>query len=223
MSINGLNTGLAFIIPAFPTRIIGNKFGPRLFSTRRFKRRIKTHKLKHPSKVKLSIIDHLGLAYEIVRPYADPGERVEDLDQYSDALLGLWDAVKTYDGRIKFSFFARRCMLNRIHEGHRNRSRHDCDLAEDETLQNVPEKPTVINLFDDPKLVKVFLSRHRNDSEKDYQKKQLLRQHFMEGMSWAEIARRNRVSRAAVQQAGLSAIKLIRKQHASLIFQILET
>jgi RNA polymerase sigma factor (sigma-70 family) len=162
--------------------------------------------------------DHLLLARSIAAGYVKKGERVEDTEQYSDALLGLWDAVKKYDGSTAFSTYAHHCMSNRIFEGHRNRKSENFENVGGDYFDTLAT-PTRESK-DETSLVRLFLSPHPEDSSLQKRNKKWLGQFFLRGWSWAQIARRNGVSRAATQQAGFEAIFNIRQQYSFLIEQL---
>jgi RNA polymerase sigma factor (sigma-70 family) len=163
------------------------------------------------------VSDHLGLAFSFASKYVKPHEEVVDTEQYSEALLGLWDAVLHYDGRSEFSTFAYRCMTNKVREGFRNRNRFKHKVADVvgqdvlDAVESPPSRPTM-SQEDIRRLVKPL----PGDTFYERRNKKILGQHYLNGLSWAEIARRNKITRSAARQGGLSAMELIRRQYCSV-------
>jgi RNA polymerase sigma factor (sigma-70 family) len=164
--------------------------------------------------------NYIGLAYKIAEPFRKRQQRIEDTEQFSDAMFGLCEAAMTYDPAIGVAFttWATDVISNRVRKEYRWRGRKKRQLlvVEPEILANHPvEKPE----FPCPTDLLEKLLADFDDSEKSKKGKQVLIRHYIQGETWADIGRDLGMSRAGAKFLGDSAIKHIRQQHPDLIIQ----
>ena len=157
------------------------------------------------------------MAAKVALAYIRPGEPLEDSEVYADALAGLakaFDRIEKYDSTWKFSTWATTIIRNSVADGLRQKQKqaripvvrlNGHDLAEEEK-----EKPISSDLL------KEFLADHHEDSKAHKRGKRILKQH-LKGLTWAEIGRRQNMSRERARQLGLAAIELIQKRFSDII------
>ena len=167
------------------------------------------------------IEDHLGLAYSCALSFVGKGThsdagvfRIEDTEEYSLALLGLWDAVESYnpDLGFKFSTHAYKCMQSRILDGRRFNGR----LKRNIPLIEVDDLDCFIGDGPANFLHEQILEFIKDQSDlpigTDKQNMDILRGHYIDGDSWAELGKKFGMTMAGARHCGQEAIKIIRNR-----------
>jgi RNA polymerase sigma factor (sigma-70 family) len=155
--------------------------------------------------------EHFGLAATIAQPYVKRGERIEDAEAFSDALLGLTRAIQGFDPKkgIQFSTYAYYCIF---HEVVRRRSKNrkiayaslPQDVAEQEEEDyNYRHSPAV--------MVKEILDRYPEETETDKLNKKALVDHFIKGKVLSEIGEELGVGKERIRQRIEKAIEYIKE------------
>ena len=161
------------------------------------------------------LTEHLGIARKAAVPFV--GANPEGSEEYSDALLGLWNAIKSFtDAKGSFSHYALVCCRNAILDGIKVRNRSDRSELR-ESFDDIPHEDECIPL----NLIDQFLSPLPEDTESDRVDKWILSKHYIDGESWEDIgyelgfpekSRRNRA-----YQMGKRGIAKIQAQYHNLI------
>jgi hypothetical protein len=167
------------------------------------------------------IEDHIGLAYSCALSFVGKGAhsdvglfRTEDTEEYSLALLGLWDAVESYnpDLGFKFSTHAYKCMQSRILDGRKFNGR----LKRNIPLVEVDDLDCFIGDGPANFLHEQILEFIKDQSDlpigTDKQNMDILRGHYIDGDSWAELGKKFGMTRAGARHCGQEAIKIIRNR-----------
>jgi len=143
----------------------------------------------------IRIEDHLGLAAKVALFHVRPGQPLEDSEAYADALAGLakaFDCIEKYDPAWEFSTWATTIIKNYVTDGLRRRQRqaristvrlNGYDFATEEE-PNLPVH-----------LLELFLADHQEDTRANKRSKRILGQHYLQGLTWAEIGRQRKVTR----------------------------
>lgn len=159
----------------------------------------------------------MGLAAKVSLSYVRPGEPLEDSEAYADALAGLakaFDCIEKYDPTWEFSTWATTIIKNHVNDGLRRKQKearipmvrlNGYDLAKEEE-PNLPVH-----------LLKIFLADHQEDTRANKRSKRVLEQHYLQGLTWAEIGRQRKISRERARQLGQIAIELIQKRFSETI------
>lgn len=160
--------------------------------------------------------EHLGLVKSIVCKYIPSGLKIDDTEEYSDGLIGLFNAIKKFNPeQHKFSTFAFQCIKNSVIQGIRSRKRKkrialnpislDLDIAQNETED--------INFSS---IVECLMTEHPDDTKTDIENKKILYQHYVEGKTWDAIGKELGVTRMRAMQRGQIAIKLLKSRYLSI-------
>ena len=164
-----------------------------------------------------NIEDHLGLAATVALSYVRPGEPLEDSDVYADAMAGLakaFNRIEKYNPTWEFSTWAMTIIKNHVMDGLRRKKKqtripmvrlNGDDFAKEEE-EVIPTE-----------LLEIFLADHEEDSEANKRSKRILKQYYLEGLTWVEIGRRQNMSRGRAWQLGQAAIELIQVRFKDLI------
>jgi len=166
--------------------------------------------------VSISVEDHIGLALKCASRYVKNSIEVRDSEEYSIALIGLWDAASTYDPHINdaFSTYAWKCMRNRILDSFKfnQRKKRNIPLVRISELDNLdfPEEQAEEKL-PDLDFDKIF-SCDDSEGEKHQRDKQMLKMRFLENKSWQEIGDCFDMTRAGARHCAFNAIEKIRAE-----------
>jgi len=157
--------------------------------------------------------EHLGLAYDyVLRNCCIKGD-VLDSEEYSDAVLGLMQAVDTFNHKNEFSTYAAVCIRNAVVQGFRARKRFpevysEIEIQEDDTTY----------LFEDEDEMSWVLEA---EFEKSYEQldRQMMLEHYLERLSMKTIGRKYGVTKGRVSQRIARAIYSLKlktraKKHA---------
>jgi RNA polymerase sigma factor (sigma-70 family) len=152
----------------------------------------------------VNIADHVGLACAVASSFVKNGP-VKDSEEFAECMIALMKAVDSYEpSKGRFSSYARRIMRNRLIDFHRKESRSlEADLLEVD--------PECERQFDFDFLYSL-LEDHPDDSDNDRRNKLVLRQHWIDEVTWKELGSRLGVSQEMARQYGEAAIRLIRKR-----------
>jgi len=174
-----------------------------------------------PSRPRLVVVEkpptveeHIGLARDIALRYTPRHQEVEDTEQYSDALLGLLKACRSYTSSLGFTFatWATKCINNEIWLGYRKRSRQSpATCVEAGVLENC-ECPEACHW----QALDILFDPHPDDTAADLRNKEALRRHYLEGDTWQEIGSGMGVTRNRAYQYGQEAIDLLRTRYPDL-------
>jgi len=167
--------------------------------------------------------DHLGLVRMVVSKYVPKGVNTEDSEEYSEGVLALINAYKEYKPEVGlFSTYAVVCIKKSLIQRWRRQKRQKrqgnvvsidselCPATTPATIDKLVVGVVIEDMFKD----------HKDDTEKDIRNKKILYDHFMNEMTWAEIAEQmvsrygqeKLVSRVCAQQYGFAALELIRQR-----------
>ena len=168
----------------------------------------------------LNIEDHLGLAFDYVLKYCKVKGSVKDSEEYSDALLGLTQALDTFKHSkgTQFSTYATACIRNAVWQGLRERGRFP-EVRGDEI--EILDEDTA-RLFEDNEALSWILGV---ELEKSYEQldRQMLLEYYLERLSMKMVGERHGVTRGRVNQRITRAIAKLkskaRKRHAGCRLQ----
>lgn len=160
--------------------------------------------------------DHLGLVRSIVCKYIPSGIKIDDTEEYSDGLIGLFNAIKKFDPeRHKFSTFAFQCIKNSVIQGIRARKRKkrialnpiplDVDIAKNEKDE-----------IDFSSIVECLMTEHPDDTKTDIENKKILYEHYVNGKTWDAIGKELGVTRMRAMQRGQIAVQLLKSRFFSI-------
>jgi RNA polymerase sigma factor (sigma-70 family) len=159
---------------------------------------------------KIDISEHIGMAHAVASQFVLPNSmvNVEDTEEYSEACLGLVEAVREYrEGDGPFSTYAWKVMRNRIIDFHRRNKRlkrvakfTSCDLGSVEAVKS----QTVLPID----LLPCLLGDKPDE---------ILVEFYLKSTNVQELARRWNVSRVTVYGRMRRALDDIRSRHAALI------
>lgn len=159
--------------------------------------------------------EHLGLVRSIVCKYIPPGIKIDDTEEYSDGLIGLFNAIKKFDPEHhKFSTFAFKCISNAVIQGIRSRKRKkrvalkpvslDIDIAKNEKEE-----------IDFSSIVECLMQEHPDDTKTDIENKRILYEHYVLGKTWDAIGKELGVTRMRAMQRGQLAVQLLKNRYSS--------
>jgi RNA polymerase sigma factor (sigma-70 family) len=159
--------------------------------------------------------DHLGLVRKIARQFLKPGEYIEDSEVYSDGLLGLLKATKTYrpERQVVFSTYAYWLIYREIVGGYRKRNRYgksiqllgDKDVIDETDGENSEAKESC------KKILNLLASRNPEESDRDWRNKQILVRRYLFGDTWKSIGKRFHISKQGAQFNANEAVQKIRR------------
>jgi len=168
--------------------------------------------------------DHLGLVCMVVSKYVPRNIQIEDTEEYSEGVLALLNACREYDPKVGlFSTYAVTCikksLIQRWRRQKRKKRQGDANLISINSQLSIAV-PKQIDKVAISNVLKEMLADHKDDRDNDKRNKQILHDHFLNEMTWAEIAdqmvsrygQEKPVSRACAQQYGAAALDLIRQR-----------
>lgn len=165
----------------------------------------------------VSVEEHIGLALKCASFYSNSRSAIQDSEEYSIALIGLWDATATYDPKIngKFSTYAWKCMKNRIFDMYKfnNRKKRNVPLISISQLENFDileeesesESDEILN-FD----IDQILDCDEFNEEKSQRDRKILEMRFLENKSWQEIGDFFNMTKAGARHCAFALIDRIR-------------
>ena len=170
---------------------------------------------------KPTVEGNLGLVREEALPYRKRNQKLEDTDQYSDGLIGLWEATQSYNVEMgMFSTYAVKCIQNRIAMGHRWRSAKKREMH---TLEPSSLDAFVKHDMESSDLPAGVLDVLMEDSPTDTpafkRKKNILRMHYIDNKNWREIGDTYHITRNGARLLAVSAIEEIREKFSDLLKQ----
>ena len=162
--------------------------------------------------------DHLGLVRKVVLKYIVPGVKLDDTEEYSDGLIGLFHAIEKFNTEkdIEFSTFAFCCIKNAVIQGIRQRKKqkqndgNTCSLDFDYAI---PDKIDYFSVVDH------IFANHEDDSPTDTRNKRMLYENYILGKTWDAIGEEFGFTRAFAWQCGESAILLLKTRFANALAQ----
>lgn len=139
----------------------------------------------------ISVEENLGLVRSVVSKYISNSIKLEDTEEYSDGLIGLFNAIKKFDPtkNIKFSTLAYKCIKNSIIQGIRNRKRKKVIRPvhlEEDVVETIVKKNVDYSL-----IVDLILSSSKSEDESI---KKIVLDHYIGGKTWVSLAKENNVS-----------------------------
>jgi RNA polymerase sporulation-specific sigma factor len=164
--------------------------------------------------------EHLGLVRKVALQYISPGSKVDDTEEYSDGLMGLFKAINSFDStkHNQFSTFAFQCIKNTIVQGIRGRQTKKKQVIKPISLEIDCAQQTQVNYFE---FVDQLFSEHPEDNETDKQNKTILYRNYILNETWDLIGKDLGVSRVRAMQRGQEAILLLKKRF-SMDFDLFE-
>lgn len=158
--------------------------------------------------------EHLGLVRKVALQYISPGIKVDDTEEYSDGLMGLFKAIQSFDATQdnQFSTFAFHCIKNEIVQGIRSRQTKKTKLMKSMSLEIDYPQEDKINHF---KFVEELFAPHEEDTEDDLFNKDILHRYFIIGETWDAIGKGLGVSKMRACQRGQEAIALLKKRFSN--------
>lgn len=152
--------------------------------------------------------DHIGLVKSIVRSF-DKSCRPEDSDFFSLACMAMMRAISSFDeDKSKFAYWATKIIRNAIVKEIKKNKLSLCQLSHDPISSDCQMPLELANFLSDSS---------ESDTPSESENKRMLRRHYFEGVSMAEIARETGITREYVRQKLKKAIDSIRKKHKFLI------
>lgn len=181
--------------------------------------------LEDTPRVEIRAEDHFGLAIEVTKKFARRrrGQELMDTEEFSDALLGLAQAIRTYNPKWgEFSTWAFMCMKNSII--HSGRSRKRSERLPTESLERMNRRDTV----DVPDyrgndhamptwLIERFFESHPEDTEKDARCKQIVFDYYVKEMTLEAIGSKIKVTKERVRQLKLHGEQLLQSRFEQLV------
>jgi RNA polymerase sigma factor (sigma-70 family) len=161
-----------------------------------------------------SFEDHVGLLKSIVHSF-DRSCPPEDSEIFPVACMGLMKAIATFDpDRSKFSYWATKIIRNLI-LGEKRKDR----------LRFVPMSPSGEESIPDHRddsglpldLTSLLVDPASSDTPSELEQKRILRRHFVDQVSMAEIAREVGLTREGVRQKMKRAIESVREKHREVL------
>ena len=157
-------------------------------------------------KPKINVEDHLGLAFDFVLRNCSIKGPVKDSEEYSDAVLGLMQAVETYKYKTKFSTYATVCIRNAVLNGLRDRNRFpECgkqiEIKEDDTTQNFENREAM-----------EWVLAVEPEAPHDQLDRQMMLEHYLGRLSMKLVGQKYGVTRGRVNQRIARAISRLRKK-----------
>jgi RNA polymerase sigma factor (sigma-70 family) len=160
--------------------------------------------------------DHLGLVKSIVRSF-DRACRPEDSEFFPVACMGLIKAIETFDPSMsKFSYWATKIIRNGI-IGELRKERLDAlpfsTLERDDMEFVLASRDRSVPL----ELAALLTEPSESDSPADIENKRILKRHYIDEVSMAEIAREVGFTRENIRQKVKKAISSIRNKHGRFL------
>jgi RNA polymerase sigma factor (sigma-70 family) len=160
--------------------------------------------------------DHFGLVKSIVHSF-DRSCRPEDSEIFSVACLGLMKAISTFaPGKSKFSYWATKIIRNHI----LSEKRKSRELAIPMSVADSEEVNRSLAKTDrnfPSELVLSMMEPSPSDTKSESENKRILRRHYLDEVSMAEIAREVGFTRETIRQRTNKAIDSIRKKYAAIL------
>lgn len=164
--------------------------------------------------------NHLPLARSCAAKFAQVGQRAEDTEAYSDALLGLFKAAQTYNvSRGEFSTWAVTIIKNTMAGEFKTRSRQQQIKTVWENSLSEKDKERYYAKFTEKNsriMLHQMLEFKDDDSCKLRQNKRMVSQ-YLDGVSMAEIGRRFGFTRERIRQRIDELTAMLRKRHSKQI------
>lgn len=158
---------------------------------------------------KPTVENNLRLAYSCTLSFLPSNQDVQDSDEYSNALVGLWKATQTWTYALSreygctWSTYAIRCMRNEIVSGLRQNSRYQEKSTDfDKHQPESPFKESIADLFD----------ARPGESPSEKRAKKILYDYYIMNKTLVEIGQEYNIKKGRVQQIVQKAIVLLRKQ-----------
>ena len=155
-------------------------------------------------KTSLKIEEWIPLVKSVCGKFVKAGRQIEFSDEFSDGLIGLWQATINYHGIHAFSTFAHECIRNKILDGIKQRKvQHK---QEEPLSSNIEVKSEV-----DFSALKKMLESNQEESEQERHDKEIIRRIFFDGDSPTKIAREMKCTPAYVcncKRRGLDRLKI---------------
>lgn len=162
--------------------------------------------------------NYIKLAKFIARKYYQGDlSYLIDSEEYSDALVGLTQALNAYDAEQKYQFstFAHSCISHELIKGYRHRNRkRTVQLLFRKHFPNILAKESKNYHLADV-VDALFVDDKDTDSEKKY--KRAVWEHYIDGKSYAEIGREMNVSRMTALIYGQKGISLLKERFVELV------
>ena len=162
---------------------------------------------------------NLKLARSSALSFLKSSEDVENSEEYSDALLGLWKAVESWTPELAHQFkctwssYAIRCMRNAILDGYKQRKiKYHEELVDFTEVQIVDPRSSNADLVDE------LFTTHSDDTAFTARAKQILHEHYIERKTLKEIAQQLGVSSPYIHQL-LQKAKLLMREKFGLALQ----
>ena len=177
-------------------------------------------------RVEIRAEDHWGLAVNMAKKFAcrRKGQRIIDTEEFSDALLGLVQAIKTYDpGRTpKFSTWAYVCMQNSIINHGRARKR--AERLPTESLERLNRRD-IVEIPDyrgknheiPTWVIERFFKPHPDDTKKDIRCKKVVYEYYLKECTLEDIGKKMQVTKERVRQLKTYAEKLLHTRFEQLV------
>lgn len=159
--------------------------------------------------------EHIGLVKSIVSSF-DRSCPPEDSELFAVACIGLMKAIRTFDGSSsKFSYWATKIIRNML-IGEKRKKREwmipMSAVASKECLEPMDRDPGL-----PLDLVSLLTAPSSEDTDPEKEDKKILRRHFLDHVSMAEMARELGVSREGIRQRTNRAIRSIQKKHKNIL------
>lgn len=175
--------------------------------------------------------DWLPLAKHVVKKFVRLrfGQRIDETEEYSDALLGLTNAISSWNPAIAdFKTHAYTCIRNAIiHNGRRRKRQRrlpteSLDRMSRRDIQEIPDHrgqngamPTWV--------LKKFFEDHPDDTDKDRRCKKIMHSYYVDDMTLDQLADEHHVTKERVRQLKLYALDLLKKRYGDMIQEELST
>lgn len=156
---------------------------------------------------------NLRLVYSYVARFLSAKQSVKDSEEYSDALIALWQAADTWNPSLgMFSTYARRCMHNAIISGRRSRKYNLVQInQEPEAPQNI--KQEISELLECSAVDRWHDANGGTVSNRVVcQAKQALYDYYVAGMTLEEVGCSQKVSRRRAGQLVEMAKTMLKKE-----------
>ncbi|MCK9458293.1 MAG: sigma-70 family RNA polymerase sigma factor [Proteobacteria bacterium] len=169
--------------------------------------------------VKPTVEANLKLARSSALTFLKSNEDVENSEEYSDALMGLWRAVESWTPDLAqqhectWSSYAIRCMRNAILDGYKQRKiKYHEELVDFTEMQIVDPRSSNADLVDE------LFTMHSGDTFFTTRAKQILHEHYIERKTLKEIAKQLGVSSPYIHQL-LQKAKLLMREKFGIALQ----
>ena len=164
-------------------------------------------------KTEIDALDHIGLVLSIASKFVRSRTELRNSEEFSDGMYGLAKAIQGYDeNRDEFSTFATRCITNQIVSGLRNRQRKQRPLNSLKNIESLVDDCCDDRADEIDLIVEIILSDKKEP--KDYM--EILKLHYLEGMTKTEIAKKFDLSVEAIRKRLEGTIARIQARYASI-------